>query len=111
MPQASTVYRYLRVDADHDVSLDPFALSLDGGLTWVTTGITYIPVGSLPPGPAAVHAATPTAAGFAGYWFRAMSGPGQTLPLAYGVNEVTGRATDSPESPQFEWRIYVNTWE
>ncbi len=111
MPQAGTVYRYLRVDADHDVSADTFALSLDGGLTWITSGITYIPAASLPPGPAAVHAANPPSAGFAGYWWRVLSGPGQPLPLATGVNEVQGRLTDSPEIPMFEWRIYVNTWE
>lgn len=108
MPQRQVVPWYFRADADHDISGDPMALSLDG-VTWVTAGVSYVAVGALPPGPAAVHVANPPAAGFAGYWWVATTGPGQALPLAYGVNEVQGRITDNPYTPYFEWRVYVDS--
>lgn len=107
MPQQQIVYWYLRADADHDISTDVIALSIDGGTTWATSGVTYIPTGSLPPRPAAVDAANPPAAGLVGYWFRVLTGPGQTLPLNRGNNTIIGRVTDNPETPWFSWAVYV----
>jgi hypothetical protein len=49
----------------------------------------------------------PAAAGFTGYWFRVLTGPGQTLPLTRGQNTIIGRVTDSPEVPWFSWSVYV----
>jgi hypothetical protein len=109
--QAGTVYRYFRADADHDISGDPIALSLDGGTTWITTGVDYIAPGALPPGPAAVNAGTPPKAGFAGYWWRVLTGPTTSFPLARGLNAVVGKLTDSPEVPHFGWRVTVDATE
>lgn len=106
MAQQGIIYRYLRADADHDVSADPFALSLDG-ITWVTAGVTFIAVGALPPRPAAVHAANPPDAGMTGYWWRTLTGPTTSFPLNTGRNIIHGRATDSPEEPHFAWTVTV----
>lgn len=104
--QQGIVYRYFRVDADHDVSGDTLELSLDQ-TTWSSTGVVYIAPGNYPPAVTAANTATPARAGLVGYWWRALTGPGQTLPLQRGTVRVYGRLTDSPEVPWFSWKLYV----
>lgn len=103
--QAGTVYRYFRVDADHDVSADQLDLSLDGGTTWITSGIEYIPPADLPASCTAKDSTDPPARGYIGHWFRVLTGPGQTLPMRRGTNLVRGRLTDTPEIPYFTWTV------
>lgn len=105
---ASTEYWYLRVDTDHDISADGVKFSLTK-TTWPVTG-TFIPVGSLPPRPAAVHAANPPAAGLTGYWWRILTGPGLTttgLALTVPSTTVYAQITDSPEVPVVHWVLPV----
>jgi hypothetical protein len=102
--QAGKINRYFRALADKDISGDVFEFSLDE-VTWVTG--TYVPVGSLPPRPAAVHAANPAPAGFTGYWFSVLTGPGSSLALQRGNETLYGRVTDSPELPHFGWSFQV----
>lgn len=109
--QQGMIYRYVRADADHDVSGDPLTLSLDGGTTWITTGVTYIATASLPAAVAAVNTARTPPAGMVGYWWRILTGPGTSFPLNRGPNTVTGRLTDNPETPYFAWRIVVDPAE
>lgn len=106
MPQAGTVYRYLRVDADHDVSSDTLELSFDGGATWVSAGVAFIAEGSWPASVSAANTAAPAAAGLTGYWWRFLSGP-DDIALEIGPNRVLGRVTDSPEIPHFGWTVQV----
>jgi hypothetical protein len=102
--QAGKILRYFRALADKDISGDVFEFSLDE-TTWVTG--TYVPVGSLPPHPAAVHAANPAPAGYTGYWFSVLTGPGSSLATQRGNETMYGRATDSPEIPHFGWAFQV----
>lgn len=111
MPQAGKTYRYFRADADHDISNDPFAFSIDGGNTWITSTVTYIATGSLPPRPAAVDAGNPPAAGLTGYWWRVQTGPGNPMPLQLGRNVVRGKATDNPEEPHWAWVFDVGPYD
>lgn len=114
MPQKQEVYWYYRADATtgQDISGDPFRFSIDGGVTWTDpAAAVYIPTGSLPPKVAAVDAADPLDEGMTGFWWRILSGPGQPLPLALGLNDVIGWATDSPETPRFHWETYVDSWQ
>ena len=106
--QAGKINRYFRTLADKDISGDVFEFSLDE-TAWVTG--TYVPVGSLPPRPAAVHAANPAPAGFTGYWFSILTGPGTSLILQRGGQRVYGRATDSPELPHFGWDLTVGPFD
>lgn len=108
MLQQGTVYRYLRADASKDVSSDVLELSLDGGVTWAATGVTYIAPEDRPPEVTAADAAQPAAAGFTGYWWRILTGPDGDWPLKTGVTTLRGRLTDSPEIPHFAWLIRVN---
>jgi hypothetical protein len=102
--QAGKIVRYFRVLSDKDVSGDTFEFSLDE-TAWFPG--TFVPVGSLPPHPAAVHTASPATAGYTGYWFSILTGPGTSLALQRGGQTVYGRATDSPEIPHFGWAFQV----
>jgi len=106
--QQGIIYRFFRVDADHDVSTDALALSLDG-VTFSTAGVTYIAPGAYPASVTAANSSKPPAAGFTGYWWRVLTGPGQTLPLQRGSQTVYGQLTDSPEVPRFAWRVSVDS--
>jgi hypothetical protein len=102
----SQEYYYLRVDASSDISGDVVKFSLTK-TAWPVTG-TYIPVGSLPPRPAAVHAANPAAAGLTGYWWRILTGPGLTttgLALTVPTTRIYAQITDTPEVPVMHWTI------
>lgn len=110
MAQLGTVFRYVRADADKDISADLFELSLDNA-TWVSGGVVYMPPMSWTPSVTAANTANPLAAGFTGYWWRFLSGPGTSFPLSTGVTVLHGRATDSPEIPHFAWRILVTATE
>lgn len=104
--QSGTVYRYLRVDADHDVSTDVLELSFDAGTTWSSAGIGFIAHDDWPPGVATVDAGNPPPTGLTGYWWRFLSGP-DDVALEIGPNHVLGRVTDSPEIPHFGWTVQV----
>jgi hypothetical protein len=107
--QAGKITRYFRTLADKDISGDVFEFSLDE-TTWVTG--TYVPVGSLPPRPAAIHAANPAPTGFTGYWFSVLTGPGTSFAaLQRGEATMFGRATDSPELPHFGWHLTVSPFD
>lgn len=108
--QAGTIYRYLRADADHDISGDVLGLSLDKGVTWVTAGIDYIATEDLPPGPAAIDAAKPPPAGLTGYWWRILTGP-DDFALTLGQNVIRGELADNPETPHFAWTVNVTLYE
>lgn len=110
--QAGVVYRYLRADADHDISADLFEVTMTADENnWHAA--TYIAPGSWPASVIAVQANVKYAAkaGLTGYWYRILTGPGQTYPLKLGVNNLRGRATDTPESPHFGWSIRVAATE
>jgi hypothetical protein len=102
--QAATLTYYFRTLADKDISADPFSFSLDE-TTWVSG--TYVPVGSLPPKPAAVHAANPVPTGFTAYWWSVLTGPTTQLAVQRGEEQMFGRATDNPDSPHFGWVFQV----
>lgn len=102
--QSGVVYRYFPVDADHDVSSDVMEASLDD-VAW--TGLSYVQPVDYPPSVAAANAARPAPAGYVRYWWRALTGPAQTLPLPTGYVTVYGRLTDNPETPHFEWTFTV----
>jgi hypothetical protein len=104
--QQGIVYRYFRVDADHDVSTDTLELGLSE-TAWSSTGVVYVAPDDYPPSVLAANAAKPSPTGFTGYWWRAMTGPAQTLPLQRGRNRVFGRLTDTPEAPHFSWMVSI----
>lgn len=104
--QAGTVYRYLRVDADHDVSTDILELSRDKA-TWFTAGVDYIPTVDRPASCIAADAAEPPTAGFGGYWWRILTGPSNVV-LNVGSNHIYGRLPDLPETPHFAWTVTVH---
>lgn len=108
--QNGEVYRYFRVDADHNVSNDVLELSLDA-VTWTSVGVTFVAQVDWPPAVAADVVNNPPATGLAAYWWRAMSGPGQTLPLTTGLVTVRGRLHDVPELPWFAWAIDVGPYD
>jgi hypothetical protein len=108
--QAGIVYRYFRVDADHDVSADPLKLSLDR-TTWITSGIDYVAPVDYPPSVIAANTTRPPRSGLTGYWWRALTGPAQTLPLTLGRNIVFGDLTDTPEEPRLAWGVTVTYYE
>ena len=110
MAQAGIVYRYFPILADHDVSADVLAVSLDG-VTWTSAGVNYVAPNSWPPSVTAAAEADPPPAGFSSYWWQVLTGPGQTLPLATGRNVVYGMLTDNPEIPHFGWVIQVGAYE
>jgi hypothetical protein len=103
-PQQGKINRYFRVLSDKDLSGDVFEFSLDE-VSWFTG--TYVPVGSLPPRPAAIHTANPAPTGYTGYWWSVLTGPGTSLLLNRGPAKIFGRATDSPELPHFGWSFQV----
>lgn len=107
MPQAGTVYRYVRLDVDHDVSADTLELSVDQ-VTWVSTGVVYIATGARPASVIAADTAHPPASGFAGYWWRVLTGPGTAFTTLYNGVTVYGRLTDTPETPHFAWKVTVD---
>lgn len=108
--QAGKVYRYVRFDADQDITSDPVMAALDADpLVWAT--VDYIAPVNWPPSVAAADAGTPVAAGKVGYWFRLLTGPGTSFPLQLGTNVMHGKLTDTPEEPHFGWRIPVSLYE
>ena len=107
-PQAGIVYRYFSVDADHDISSDTLEVSLDE-TTW--NALDYLPPVNYPPSVTAADTAHPPASGYSRYWWRALTGPGQALPLDRGVVLLFGRLTDSPEVPNFAWTFRVGAYE
>lgn len=109
--QAGTVYRYFRADCDHDISGDNFELSLNTETGWFSIGVEYIAPIDLPASCVARDAADPPDDGFAGYWWRVMTGPGTPLPLQRGKNTVYGRLTDNTEIPHFSWDVFVGVDE
>lgn len=106
--QAGIVYRCFPLDATHDISADPMEASIDD-TTWVA--LDYVEPVDYPPEIIAENTARPVAAGFTRYWWRALTGPAQTLPLAIGVNVIYGRLTDNPEIPHFAWTFSVGRYE
>lgn len=111
MPQGGIVYRYFCAFADHDISADPFALSIDAGDTWVSAGVVLVAVADLPPAVAAVNASTTPPAGCQPFWYRALTGPGTAFPMPFSSNAVLGHAGDDPETPQFGWLVTVGPYE
>lgn len=107
-PQTGTVFRYFPLEADHDVSADQLEVSLDSGVTWLA--LQYVAVEDYPPSVVAANA-TPPDAGFTRYWWRALTGPNQPLPLERGIVVLLGRLADSPETPNFAWTFRVGHYE
>ena len=106
--QSGIIFRYFRIDCDHNVSSDPLALSIDNGVTWTTSGVTYVAPGSWPPSVINANTSNPVPGAMTGYWWRTLTGPATPFPLQSGNNTLLGKLTDSPEEPHMAWRVYVD---
>lgn len=104
--QSGTVYRYVRADADHDISGDTFECSLDDE-TW--TAVTYVAQADWPPSVIKADADNPSTT--IGHWWRLLTGPATPFPFQRGYNVLLGHCVDSPEMPDFAWRIVVGPHE
>lgn len=109
--QYGTVYRYVRIDADRDLSALQVELTINEDSTPAWTGATYIPPEDWPPCVAAADSGSSAPAGLTGYWFQFLTGPATPFPLSRGINIVYGRCPDLPETPHFGWRIIVGLYE
>ena len=91
-------YRYVSLDADHNIAAAPLSLTIVGIAGTVTATSVAAP-------PAAAGLAVPT--GVTRYWWRVLVGPGQTLVPLDGTNVVAGTLTDTPEVLHYTWQIQV----
>lgn len=103
--QQGSVYRYFRVDSDHDISSATLELCLDK-TSWDSTGVEYVAPADLPARPAAVTDDEPPAPGMQVHWFRRMTGPGG-MAVPSGMVTVYGRLTDTVQTPRFAWSFVV----
>lgn len=96
---------YFAIDCAEDISADELQLSLDR--TYGVTA-TYVPS---PPDEvtSTALASQPVAAGYVRYWWSAMAGPGEDLPLRYGGQQIHGKLTDNDNVIYLAWRVSVPT--
>lgn len=98
---AETRYRYVSLDSDHDISASELELTIDG-----TTWVTAEPVDEADLPPTVVGLKAPET-GRTRYWWRILTGPGQTLvPTSTGQLRLRGRLTDTPEILEPRWVFY-----
>jgi hypothetical protein len=99
VPAAKTVVtRYFSIDADHDISGDAAAFSLDQ-VTWAPG--TYVPA----PTPRMLAAKPVVPVGLTRYWWSLLVGPGNTLVPDLGNSVVYGKLPDTPQQLYYSWPI------
>lgn len=96
---------YFAIDCIQDISADDLQLGLDRSYG---VEATYVPS---PPAEVVADALAtqPVKAGYTRYWWSAMAGPGQDLPLVYGSQRVHGQLTDDPNVIYLAWHVVTPT--